>query len=280
MDHATWQSTQDTVRVETDYHKFDVAYVEEGAGDPATVFLHGIPTWGFLFRDAYDAVNHAFVPDLAGWGWTEHIGPGEYDRSLAVQETLVVNLLDELGLETAQIVGHDTGGSIALRLAVHTDRVERLVLSNIGSYDSWPVQFVADISVPEGAGGGEWIPDRVEETFDKMLDLGTSEGRATEEFVTGMKAPFFDGPRADNDISRHASAYNVNHTTELTPFLDQIEAPTLLLWGAEDDFQPPKWADKLAEDIPDTRKEYLSARHWLMQDELTAYRSALEEFLE
>lgn len=157
--------------------------------------------------------------------------------------------------------------------------VERLVLSNIGSYDSWPVEFVVDLSVPEGAGGRSWSYDDVEETLEMMIGQGTSEGRATDEFVDGIKALFLDGPRAANAISRHASAYNVNHTTELTPHLDEIEAPTLLLWGEKGQFQPPKWADKLASDLPDAEKEYLPARHWLMQDLPEEYRTALGEFV-
>lgn len=279
MDYTEWQADQETVRVETQHHAFDVAYVEAGSGEPVTVFLHGIPTWGHLFRDVYEAADHAVVPDLAGWGYTEHVGHGGFDRSIAVQETLVRNFLEELGIDSVQIVSHDTGGSVALRLAVYTDVVDRLVLSNIGSYNSWPVKFVVDMGLPEGAGGKEWELEDVEERIEMMANLGTSEGRDTEEFVTGVKAPFVDGPQPSNGIARHASAYNVNHTEELTPHLGDVDVPTLLLWGADDGFQPPKWADKLSQDLPNTEKEYLTARHWLMQDQPVEYRTALEAFL-
>lgn len=72
----------------------------------------------------------------------------------------------------------------------------------------------------------------------------------------------------------------MNHTTELTPHLGEIEVPTLLLWGEEDQFQPPKWADKLASDLPNAEKEFLQARHWLMQDQPEEYRAALGEFVD
>lgn len=280
MARTAWRERQSTVRVPTENHEHNVAYHESGSGDPVTVFLHGIPTWGFLFREVHDAAGHAIVPDLAGWGYTQHVGSGEFDRSLAVQERLVRNLLDELGHESVQVVGHDTGGSVALRLAVYSDLVDRLVLSNIGSYDSWPIEFVAELSVPEGAGGRSWTDDDVAETVEMMIEQGTSEGRATEEFVDGITAPLVGGPQPPNTISRHASAYSVNHTTELTPHLGDIEAPTLLLWGEEDGFQPPRWADELASDLPNAEREFLAARHWLMQDEPRAYRAALEAFLD
>jgi len=279
MRYQDWEQKQEAVHAETEHHEFDVAYVEEGTGDTVTLFLHGIPTWGFLFRDVYKAADHAIVPDLAGWGYTEHVGPGGYDRSIAVQTDLVRSFIEELGFESVQVVGHDTGGSVALRLAVYEDVVDRLVLSNIGSYNSWPVEFVIEMGTPEGAGGIDWTFEKVEQRIEKMANLGTSDGRDTEEFVTGLKGPFVDGPRAANAISRHASAYNVNHTEELTPHLEDVEVPTLLLWGADDVFQPPKWADKLADDLPNTEKEYLTARHWLTQDEPVAYRTALEDFL-
>lgn len=278
--YEEWRAEQSTVTVATENHEHEVAYYESGSGDPVTVFLHGIPTWGFLFRDVYDIVEHAIVPDLAGWGYSEHVGEGEFDRALNVQETLVRNLLDELGHDSVQIVSHDTGGSVALRLAVYSDVVDRLVLSNIGSYDSWPVEFVVDMSVPEGAGGPSWTTDAVEERLEMMIGAGTSEGRATDEFVQGIKAPFVDGPRAANAISRHASAYNVNHTTELTPHLGDVDAPTLLLWGKNDEFQPPKWAEKLEADLPDAETEHLDTRHWLMQDDPEGYRAAIDGFFD
>lgn len=60
-----------------------------------------------------------------------------------------------------------------------------------------------------------------------------------------------------------------------------IDVPTLLLWDGDDVLVSTKWADRLAEDIPDAETEYLDdAYHWVVQDRPEAYRTSLERFLD
>ena len=280
MNHEEWREHQEMVRVDVDGHTFDLAYAAFGGGEPVTLFLHGIPTWGFLFRAAQEGVGHAVVPDLPGYGYTEHRGEGGYDRSVRVMEAAAEALLDALGQETVQVVGHDLGGGAALRLAVHTDRVQRLVLSNAACYDSWPVEFIHGLGLPGPA--REWTREDVAEKLEFAVGGGVYGDRADNRtFVEGMKAPFLDPAHDPTRLSRNAVATNTNHTASLTPHLDAVEAPTLLLWGGEDVLQGTEWADRLAEDLPDAQRRYLDeAYHWVMQDRPAAYRAALEDFLE
>src|SRR6266545_2084567 len=75
-----------------------LAYVEDGEGAPV-VFLHGEPTWSFL--------------------WRKVIAP----------------LLDDLDLRDVTLVLHDWGGPIGLRIAVEQpDRVARLVAMDTGIF--------------------------------------------------------------------------------------------------------------------------------------------------
>jgi pimeloyl-ACP methyl ester carboxylesterase len=281
MDHETWREAQSTVRVETRHHAFDVAYYEDGdvdGGSTPTLFLHGIPTWGFLFRNVCGATDHHLVPDLVGYGCTQHVGPGGYDRSIRVQERVVRSLLDSLGYDRVQVVAHDIGGGVALRLACHTDLVERLVLSNGICYDAWPTEFINDLANPYAA--REWGRSDVESILDKDFAAGTYDpSDATEEFVEGMKAPYLERDRSYVALSRNASATNPNHTMELD--LAEVTAPTMLLWGEDDAEIGPQWADRLADDLPVEETVFLSeAKHWVMQDRPEAYREALSEFLD
>lgn len=277
MDHDEWRDHQEALHVGVRRHEFDLACAEFGDGEPVTLFLHGIPTWGFLFREVYEAVDHAIVPDLPGYGYTEHVGDGGYDRSVRVMEETAEALLDALGHERVQVVGHDLGGSAALRLAVHTDRVDRLVLSNGGCYDSWPVEFIHEQGLPAEARG--WTRNDVEERLDFAFGSGTYDDD-NEAFVEGMKAPFLDPDHDLRRLSRNAVSTNTNHTLEISHRLGDVGAPTLLLWGGEDVLQPTDWADRLAEDISDAETQYLDrAYHWVMQDRPHAYREALGGFL-
>lgn len=277
MDHDEWRDQQSVVRIGVDRHEFDVAVAEFGEGEPATLFLHGIPTWGFLFREVYDAASHAIIPDFPGYGYTARVGSGGYNRSVRVMEETALALLDSFGLESANVVGHDLGGSAALRLAVHTDRVDRLVLSNVGCYDSWPVEFIHNQGLPSAA--REWERDDVEEKLDFVFGSGTYRDD-NEVFVAGMKAPFLHSDHDVTRLARNAVSTNTNHTLEISEDLNGIDAPTLLLWGGDDILQSIEWADRLAEDISTTETEYLDrAYHWVMHDRPEAYRDAIREFL-
>lgn len=279
MIYREWVAAQDSVRVETRFHEFDVAYRETGSGSPTTLFLHGIPTWGFLFRDVYTAVDHAVVPDLAGYGYTNHIGKGGYDRSIRLQEELVMGFLDELDHDSVQIVAHDIGGSTALRLAAHSpERVEKLVLSNAGCYDNWPVPFIHAHGQPDKA--REWTEADVEENLQAIFGDGTVDDD-NEAFVSGMKAPILERDRKPQDFARNAISTNTNHTLEIAHLIPDIEFPVLLLWGGGDVLVSTEWADKLAEDLPNAKKEYLAdAYHWVMEDCSEDYRTALSQFLD
>jgi pimeloyl-ACP methyl ester carboxylesterase len=67
MNHREWTDRQAETTVRADGHDLNVAYYDGGPGpdgSPADtlVFLHGIPTWSFLWRD----VAPAFADDLDG----------------------------------------------------------------------------------------------------------------------------------------------------------------------------------------------------------------------
>ncbi|HEY4827741.1 MAG TPA: haloalkane dehalogenase [Solirubrobacteraceae bacterium] len=132
------------------YRKWDglrLAYVDEGKGPPV-VFLHGEPTWSFLWRKVIPPIRDAgfrcIAPDLPGFGRSDKPIDVEwytYDRHTAS----VATLFAELKLRDATIVGHDWGGPIGLRVAVEQpDRIGRMVLLDTSLFtghqkmsDSW-----------------------------------------------------------------------------------------------------------------------------------------------
>lgn len=282
MDHHEWVDQQDSVTVETELHEFEAAYLEHGSGEPVTVFVHGLPTWGYLFRDVYDAVDHAIVLDLAGHGYTEHLGPGGYDRDIRTQEEFLTAFLDELGHEKVQIVAHDMGGGVTLRFAVHNpDRVERLMLSNCPLYDNFPGSEEFHLRGIPGV-AREWTREDLDEILESIFADGTyEEERATEEFVEGMKAPFLERDRPLTDLSRIATTLNTNQAEEIAHAYDTVTCPTKLVWGDDDVLLPTEWAERLAEDMPNVEDlvELDRAYHWLMQDRPDAYREEVAEFM-
>ncbi|WP_344627607.1 alpha/beta hydrolase [Kitasatospora arboriphila] len=108
-----------------------LAYRESGApGAPPLVLLHALgerrPDWGAV-APALARHRRVYAPDLRGHGRTEW--PGEY--SLEAMRDDVLALLDTLGLDVVDLVGHSMGGVVGYLLAQQQPhRVRRLVLED------------------------------------------------------------------------------------------------------------------------------------------------------
>jgi pimeloyl-ACP methyl ester carboxylesterase len=274
--HDKWTNAQERREVTVDGKDLEMAYYDEGEGDPV-VLLHGIPTWSYLWRDAADALAddwRVIVPDMVGYG--NSAMSDDFDRSIRAQEQAVADLLDALGLGAVSFVGHDLGGGVGLRYAVHRpDAVDRLVLSNSVAYDAWPVEPIVDIGLPSTA--NEKSVEEIQETPDGMFRQSLAAADPSDEFVEGMKAPW-NSEAGLVSLVRSAAATNTNHTTEIDP--TEVTADTLLLWGADDQFQPIDSAERLEDDIESAEVVGVDdANHWVIQDRPERYREELRSFL-
>ncbi|QDX40934.1 alpha/beta hydrolase [Salarchaeum sp. JOR-1] len=280
MNHEEYRTRQDTVTVDVDGHRVEIAYYEDGPADgEPLVFVHGIPTWGFLWREVAPEFTDDYrvvVPDLAGYGSSEKTDG--FDRSIRAQEQVIEGLVDELDIATPlNLVSHDIGGGVASRYAAHSpEAVSTLVVSNAVCYDSWPVEFVNDLGLP---GTAELPFDELEENLDFAFGGGVHGDESEHaEFIEGMKAPWMtDAGR--RSLSRCAVATNTNHTTELD--YAEITADTLCLWGGDDILQPVSYAEWLAEDVSGAGEVVTldDAYHWVMEDRPKAYTEELRAFL-
>ena len=279
--HQSWTDAQERVDVTVDGHELEVAYWEDGDPSEQTLlFLHGIPTWSFLWRDVAPACAddyHVVVPDLLGYG-NSSMYDG-FDRSIRAQEEMLEELLGTL--ETSDpitLVAHDIGGGVALRYAAHTpDNVETLVLSNAVCYDSWPVEFISGLGLPS-------IADASREEISEKLDFAFADGlhgdpADHQPFVEGMKAPWLTD-EGQTSLVRNAVATNTNHTTELD--YGAITADVHCLWGADDVLQPIDYAERLVGEVAGEGEviELADAYHWVVEDRTDAYREELQRNLD
>src|SRR3954469_14920576 len=110
-----------------------------GVGVPV-VFLHGFPTSSHLWSDVVPlmpAGHRLVVVDLLGYGRSDR--PNGRPVDVRAHAERVVELLDELRIRRACIVGHGIGGGIAQSIAVrHPQRVSHLCLIDSVAFDRWP----------------------------------------------------------------------------------------------------------------------------------------------
>jgi haloalkane dehalogenase len=110
-----------------------IHYVDEGKGAPV-VFLHGEPSWSFLWRKVMrpvvDAGLRAIAIDLVGFGRSDKPGRRE-DYTYARHVAWIGAALDAIGLDGIALVCQDWGGLVGLRLVgEQPDRFARVVAAN------------------------------------------------------------------------------------------------------------------------------------------------------
>lgn len=99
--------------------------------EPPILLIHGWGGAGGYWRQtaiSLSATNKVIVPDLPGTGRSQ---PVKSTQNLFDQVNNVIDMLDQLGVEQVQVVGHSLGGAMAILLADRQpDRFERLVLTS------------------------------------------------------------------------------------------------------------------------------------------------------
>ncbi|MEP7103239.1 MAG: alpha/beta hydrolase [Candidatus Dojkabacteria bacterium] len=99
--------------------------------NPAVILIHGFGGSTFTWRDTIPALleNKFYVValDLKGFGLSER--GINLDYSHESQANLVNDLMDNLGIKEAFIVGHSMGGNVATFLTeLHPEKVRKLIL--------------------------------------------------------------------------------------------------------------------------------------------------------
>jgi pimeloyl-ACP methyl ester carboxylesterase len=269
-----------------------IAYYDEGDGPPV-LLLHGCPFASFVWRNLIPvlALTHRCVaPDLLGLGDTET--PPTADWSLPAQASMVIRLLDTLGIRWAHVVGHDHGGAVAQLLAAHySTRVGRLILADAEAYDNWPSAeeqpFVRVTQVPLLGDFVLWLWSQPAVLrFTLVHAKAVHDPRAlTPEFINALIcANFGDRRRRDKTrpfLAEQFDPRNNRVTLDLLVSLRRFDQPTLLIWAKNDPHFGPEWGERLRQDIPGTEQlEILdSTGHLLMEERPERFATLIRDFL-
>lgn len=106
-------------------------YIDEGEGEPI-LFVHGTPTWSFLYRDyitAFSKKYRCIGIDHIGFGLSEK--PADFDGRPESHSMNLTEFIRELDLKNITLVVHDFGGPIGLGAGIRdAHRIKRIVLFN------------------------------------------------------------------------------------------------------------------------------------------------------
>ena len=193
--------------------------VEKGEGPPVVV-LHG---WGGRIESMWPVVEclasscRVTAVDLPGFGESP-VPKGVWGT--ADYAHFVVDLLDELGIERAHFVGHSFGAKTSLYLAAsRAERVDRLVVVGSSGLTSAPTLKV-----------------RAKRALSKGGRVAGKMGAPGKKLRDALYRRIASQDYRDAGPMRPIMVKVVNE--DLTHHLPRIQAPTLLVWGSEDDAVP------------------------------------------
>lgn len=258
-----------------------IHYVDEGEGPPI-LFLHGNPTWSFLYRGIIIRLRKDFrciAPDYPGFGRSDH--PADYRYTPEEHARAMTELVRELDPRGLTIMGHDWGGAVGMQVAVNeADRLRALVMGNTWY---WPMQalHLRAFSWLMSLGYMQSLILRKNIFVDRMIPLGLKHPVAAEVME------HYRGPFPDVD-SRAGVAELVRQLTLSANWLGDLEMrvgrtlghlPLLLTWGIEDLAFTPAFMDTFRRDFPDTHVARLDAKHYIQEDAPAEISAAIREFL-
>lgn len=258
-----------------------VHYIDEGSGPPI-LFLHGNPTWSFLYRGIIIRLKKRFrciAVDYPGFGLSE--SPAAYDYTPAEHASVVQDLVRHLDLKDLTIMGQDWGGPIGLAVAVdELPRIKALVMGNTWFWplDTWQGKTFAYVlsmaPMQSQIVNRNFFVEKVmpmavkhpisEEVMDHYRNaLGTPERRmGAAEFPVQLMA---------------ATSWLAALEADVEDRLRNV--PMLLTWGIHDLMFTRPFMDRFRDTFTNCRTQKLDAKHYIQEDSPKEIASAIEAFL-
>ena len=227
-----------------------------GHGGAPIVLLHGFGTSSFLWRNIAPEIalanRTAFAIDLFGYGESDR--PFDADFGIAAQAELVDRALTALRLPKATVVGIDLGGAVALRLAAsRPERVERLCSST----RSRSTRFRPATSPTLQRNTARFAFRASRGILGAAPILGevlrrsvANEAHMPDKLVARYLAPYV-GEEGLNHLLLLARSIDDEDMEDAE--LGSLPQPALIVWGDQDPWVGPRFADRLADTIPGSR---------------------------
>jgi pimeloyl-ACP methyl ester carboxylesterase len=259
-------------------------YVEQaGQGEPV-LLIHGFGGSSYSWRKVVPALAEDYwvvALDLYGFGWTDRPDDWScYTRDGQVE--LILGVMDALGIDNAHLIGHSYGGSISMALAAdHPERVRSMVLVDSAAVN-YPMnrrKWFARVSLFNFAyvRGLALRQGFVERVMEKAYyDDSAVTGELVETYLErlrvegaahgfrGLSRPLPKSKRPRGDIR-----------------YEDLDIPTLILWGAQDELISLEIGRYYAQFFPDARFVSIEASgHAPMEEKPAEFLAQVKSFFE
>jgi pimeloyl-ACP methyl ester carboxylesterase len=248
-----------------------VHYEVYGRGRPV-ILLHGwLGSWG-LWQETMAYLGRYYrTYAMDFWGFGES---GKKRDSYDVEDfvTLVDQFMEQLGIESAPLVGHSMGGTVSLSVAInYPQRARKVVIIGspiVGSSLSLLLKLFGKRVVAYLVYHNLWALKR---GFQILAPFYSRDQRWAEMM--------------NRDLSRttlESFLFSIAslRETDLRPTIPQISVPVMGMFGAKDNVVHPDQWKPLKEGLPEARIErFENAGHFIMLDEPKPFVETLHDFL-
>ena len=259
-----------------------VHYKETGPQDaPALLLLHGFGSslqawddWSVKLEQKYRVIRL----DLPGFGLTG--ASPDHDYSEEKDLAILTRFADKLGLDKFSVIGHSMGGKMAWSLAAaQPDRVQALVLMAPDGFPETKDIGTKPYEVPAIMGLIKYVLPKY--LVRKSIEPAFAEADALNDALVNR---YFDMLRAPGVRGAILERSNQTIYTDPVPRLKAIKAPTLLIWGEQDQMIPSNNAQSYANVLSNSTTVLVPKLGHLLQEEqpekgLTAVMQFLDSHL-
>jgi pimeloyl-ACP methyl ester carboxylesterase len=266
-------------------HGDRIAYRDAGQGPPL-LLIHGMAGSSATWRAIIPQLSKKYrviAPDLLGHGMS---AKPRGDYSLGAFAVFLRDLLDELGVHGATVIGQSLGGGIAMQFAYqHRDYCERLALIGSGGLGPDLSPMLRLLSAP----GAELVLPVV--APHSVLNLGNKLG-------SWLTSAGIQAPRAGQMWQAYSSLSDsagrqaflrtlrsvVDHRGQAVSALNKLHLtaglPIALIWGDRDRIIPVSHAYAAHDALTGSRLEVLEGiGHFPHVEAPTAVADILENFI-
>ncbi len=142
--------------------------------------------------------------------------------------------------------------------------VSGLLLTNVISYDSWPVPLVSVI-----AKTGSIAKHAPDSSFHQLLKLMFSKGHETDAAAKAAfeaHAPHYDRHGEAEAFVRQAQSLNVEDTKSIADQLPTLGIQARIVWGDADEFQKIEYGERLAKELGAPLRRIKGGLHFTPED--------------
>jgi len=217
---------------------------------PVVIMIHGfgssLQTWE-PWAELLDTKFRVIRFDLPGSGLSSPDPRGDYTDARTI--TVLLDLMDRLGIAKASLIGNSIGGRIAWTFAAEQpDRVDKLVLISPDGFASPGFEYGKAPKVPAALGLMRYVLPK--SLLRSSLKPAYADPSAlTEQTITR----YYDLMLAPGGRQALLSRMKETVLVDPKPLLQKIKAPVLLLWGERDGMIPFTNAKAYLQNLPDAR---------------------------